>query len=164
MALVIEDGTNVATANSFATLAQLRAYALARGVELSDDDSELEILAIKAMDYIKSRRTSYSGDRLYENQKLPFPRTGQYIDGVLVADGVIPPEVIELQAGVVMTLHAGINLFPTTAERAVKRSKTGPLETEWFDNDISPTVSMIDVLIAPLIGGSGSFGLTVRRI
>lgn len=164
MALVIEDGTGKANATSFVTFAEARAYASARGVTLPDDDIELEILITKSIDYIKVFENEYDGVRLTTTQALPFPRTGGYINGVLVPDGVIPSQVLALQNGTIITLNAGIVLFPTTSERAVKRKKTGPLETEWFDADLSPTTTYIDALLAPLLSTFNQFSLTVRRI
>ena len=50
MALVIEDGSRVAGANSYVTLAEARAFASARGVTLSAVDATLEPFVIKAFD------------------------------------------------------------------------------------------------------------------
>jgi len=74
MALIIEDGTIVAGADSYATLAVLRAYALKRGVTLSAVDADLEVLAIKAMDYIGSFEDKFQSARTDPvNQLLSFP-------------------------------------------------------------------------------------------
>jgi hypothetical protein len=164
MALVIEDGTGVANATSFATLAEMRAYGLARGVALPTDDAELEVLAVKAVDYIKSRRADFGGNRLTDTQALPFPRTNQSVNDVIVADGEIPQEVIDLQCGIVLELNNGVDFFPASNERLLKRSKTGPIEKEWFDRDITPNVSSVEALIAPLLSDTGGFSLTVRRV
>lgn len=162
MAVVIEDGTVVANANSFVTVAEYLAWAEARGYTLpSEDATEKNIY--KAMDYFVTFEPDFEGERLDDTQELPFPRTGQYINGVLIADGTIPKQVKELQYGIMKAIADGIDLFPTTEERALKRKKTGPLESEWFDSDISPTVTFVDALLAPLTGRNG-FGLTVVRI
>lgn len=162
--LVIEDGTAKTNAESFVTLVETRAFALARGVTLSEDDDALTVLVTKSIDYVKSRRKEYDGTKLTETQALPFPRTGAYIDDVLVPDGTIPIEVKEFQNGVILAVNAGIDLFPTTQDRALKRKKTGPLESEWFSEGFMPTVSFIDSLIEPLLSADGQFALTVRRI
>lgn len=164
MALVIEDGTGKADATSFVTFAETRAYASARGFTLPDDDVELEILITNSIDYIQIYENEYDGERLTAIQALPFPRTGGYINGVLVPDGVIPPQVKSLQNGTIITLNQGVVLFPTTSERAIKRKQVGPLETEWFDANLTPTTSYIDVLLAPLLSSYSQFALTVRRI
>lgn len=164
MALVIEDGTGIANATSLLTFAEMRTFAEAHGFTVPDDDDALEIHSNNAILYMKSRRSEYDGERLVDDQALPFPRTGQVIDNVLIPDGVIPQEAKDFQAGIIAVLASGIDLFPTTSERALKRKKTGPLESEWFDSDTSPSVPILDALIEPLLGGSGGFALTVRRI
>jgi hypothetical protein len=164
MALVIEDGTGVANATSLATLAQIRAFAEARGKTVPADDDALERLAILAMDVIRSIEPQLPGDREHETQRLPYPRSDWQLFGVDVAAETIPPEVIELHAAIVIELAAGINFFPSAQDRALKRTKTGPLEKEWFDSDMTPTTPFIDALLAPLLGRSGKFALTVRRV
>lgn len=163
MALVIEDGTNVSGANSFVTAAQFATWAGDRGYAVPSTPT-VEQNAVRAMDFIKSVETDFGGERLYDDQALPFPRTGQYIYDVLVPDGTIPPEVRDLQFVVIKALNDGIDLFPTSSERALKRQKTGPLEKEWFDANISPTVTFIDAAMWPLTGIRNQFALTVRRI
>lgn len=163
MAIVVEDGTGLANATSLVAFAAVRAYAEGRGVEITDDDDELTIILNKAMDYIKAREDEYSGERYTEIQALPWPRTGQYINNVLIADGAVPQAAKDYQIVVMLTINSGIDLFPTTSERTVKRKKTGPLETEWFDASLQPHTSAIDAAIKPLLG-SGGYPLTVRRI
>ena len=51
MALVIEDGSEVSTANSYVTVAEIRTYATTRGVTtIPAVDAEVEVLAIKSME------------------------------------------------------------------------------------------------------------------
>lgn len=72
MALVVEDGTGVEGANSYLTVAELRAFAGDRGLTLPTD-SEVEKLLVKATDYLELK--SYIGDRASDNQGLSWPRT-----------------------------------------------------------------------------------------
>ena len=53
MAITVEDGSGVAGANSYATVAQLMTYAASRGVELEIKDHAAEVLLLKGMDYIR---------------------------------------------------------------------------------------------------------------
>lgn len=166
MAVVIEDGTGLANATSFVTVAQYTTWAEGRGYAVPSD---VEQAINKSIDYIKSVETEFGGDRAFPDvQALPFPRINLDIRGVTweETDPVtpIPVAVRELQFAVIKALADGIDLFPTTAERAVKRKKTGALETEWFDADTSPTTPFIAAAMIPLGGSSGQFALTVRRI
>lgn len=179
--LVVEDGSNVADANTFVTFEEIQAYAEARGrslpmtspeepAEPEIDEAAVNILAIKAMDYIVSRRLEYQGEITYTGeaegetkQLLPFPRTGLYIDGVEVADDEIPIEVKNLQCELVCLAAANIDFFPATNDRALRRSKTGPLEKEWFAPGLRPVMLAVDAMIAPLLG-AGAFALRTRRV
>lgn len=76
MALLIEDGTAVVGANSYLTVAELRAYAVLRGLTLPTEDSEVEALLVKACDYLELK--SYIGDRASDKQGLSWPRTSIY--------------------------------------------------------------------------------------
>ena len=51
MALIIENGTIVANANSYATVAELRGYAALRGATVPTDDAQCEYMLIKAMPF-----------------------------------------------------------------------------------------------------------------
>lgn len=163
MALVIEDGTGVANATSFVTVDEYKAWLQARGYTVPADDA-IEPLAIKAMDYLATREDELDGDRLFDTQSLPFPRTGAYLRNVLVEDGDIPAEVKTLQFAIMYAIQQGINFFPTTGDRTIKRKKVGPLETEWFSDSLDPIASYVDASFGPLLGGFGSFALTVRRV
>lgn len=170
MATVVEDGTGLANATSLVALADIRAFGLARGIAVTDDDTELEIMVTKSIDYLKSREREYSGERLNPpTQALPWPRTGQYINDAPVPDGTVPQEAKDYQMTVVLAVNSGVVFFPTNPgadTRAIKRKKVGPLETEWFEGGSSSGAygAAIDAVLWPLLGGSGAFALTLRRI
>lgn len=180
MALIIEDGTNVSTANSFVTVDEIRAYAEARGRSLPEDDTELEQLSFRAIDYIISRRNEYQGVITYPanpdalppvvQQPLPFPRTGMIIDGVTIPSNVIPIDVKNLQNSLIIEGATGTEYWTTTESgQAVKFKKTGPLEKEFFgpsSTGVNGYTSMpgIDAIIGPLLKYYGGFPLRVRRI
>ena len=46
--ITVEDGSNVANANSFVTIAEARSYAVERGVTLSATDDDVAVQIIKA--------------------------------------------------------------------------------------------------------------------
>ena len=73
--IIIEDGTNVEGANSFVTVEECRAFAEARGLTLPVDDSDVEILLIKAVDYLNSIENRFQGHRYFysDGQNLCFP-------------------------------------------------------------------------------------------
>lgn len=95
MAFTVEDGTGVAGANSFTTVAYFRDYFTDRGISGTDStsipDATLQSLLIRATDYIVKRfGTRFNGSRATDTQSLPFPREGIYIDSVEVDDASVP--------------------------------------------------------------------------
>ena len=69
MAIVEEDGTVVAGANSYVSEAELTAYATSRGFTLT---LSTELLLIRAMDWIEVQK--YKGTQLQCDQVLQWPR------------------------------------------------------------------------------------------
>jgi hypothetical protein len=164
MPLVIENGSNVAGANSYATRAEIIAYAALRGVTIPDA-AGTDVFGIKAMDYIERRK--FKGVPTYGAptvvQPLQFPRDEIEYQGEWLAADEIPQMLIDAQCEASMLISQGIDLEPNrTAEQAVKREKVGPLETEFFDAaPYSATTPRLDAMLAPLIVGFG--GLQVIK-
>ena len=78
MTLIVEDGTGVAGANSYAAVQDLKDYLELRGNEALDllTDAEIEPLLVKATDYIELRYSKkFLGMQLNSDQDLSFPRT-----------------------------------------------------------------------------------------
>jgi hypothetical protein len=78
MAFVVEDGTGVANANSYATVEYFRAYFEERGNEVAaaiGDDLDIQKLLIRATDYIELVfGRYYIGDMYALSQSLSWPR------------------------------------------------------------------------------------------
>lgn len=164
MPLVIENGSNVAGANSYATRTEIIAYAALRGVAIADE-AATDVLGIKAMDYIE--RQKYKGVPTYGapgiTQPLQFPRDEIEYEGEWLDAEAIPPMLKNAQCEASMLISQGIDLEPNrAAEQQIKRDKTGPLETEYFEAaPYSATTPNLDALLAPLIVGFS--GLQVIR-
>jgi len=86
MAFIIEDGTGVADANSYGSVANYRAYWLDRGRDLSGQpDPDIQGYLVRATDFIESNYgTRWRGSRSTLVQALGHPRSGIYIDSVLL--------------------------------------------------------------------------------
>ena len=168
MALVIEDGTLVAGANSFATRAEIIAYAAARGVTLADEEST-DFLAVQAIDYIWSQ--CLKGELVAENQTTPFPRTGLVCgDTAEDYEHSIPPAVKTAQLQLALDAGNGIILTASANPSAVlKRSKVGPLEREFFAPvsltlDSTPPLTVANRWLAPFVCDGGAFALKSVRV
>ena len=97
MALTIEDGSIVANADSFTTDAELQAYATARGVTLPTTEAERDALQIKAVDYLFSVESKMKGNRISQDQELPYPRCGVDLNGFIVPSDSIPDSLKNAQ-------------------------------------------------------------------
>lgn len=167
MALIVEDGSIVPDADTYVSVAELRAYASKRGLTLPVDDAACEVLIIKAMDYLATYETRWKGRRVSALQALAWPRKGVVIDCYPFPSDAIPAQ---LKAGqcVLAVASASLDLLPTVdpASAGVKRDKVGPLETEFFgpaDGVYSqPIITAANTAMAALLTG-GAFTLTIDR-
>ena len=166
MALVIEDGSIVANANSYATLAAVRTYALTRGVTLSADDAVLEPQVLRAMDYIEHREDQYVGTIVVGTQALAWPRLNAYWRRIELGDDEIPAPLLYGLYELTMAVHAGVNLLPTTtASDYVIRKKVGPMEVEYSDPlsvGIEAMLTAAEGWLSQLYSNSGAGFVTVR--
>lgn len=110
MALIIEDGTAKADAQSYATVAELRAYATLRGKTVPAADADCEALLIKAMDSIESNE--FIGDRLTETQALAWPRANAVVERWPIATTQIPRQLVQAQCALAIEAQT-VNLLPT---------------------------------------------------
>jgi hypothetical protein len=79
MALTVENGSNVAGADSYVSLVDFKAYADARGLAYPIDDTLIEQAIRRATGYIETYRGRFPGYRTYRRaQLLEWPRTGAY--------------------------------------------------------------------------------------
>ena len=162
MALVVEDGTGVANANSFVTEDEIIGYAAARGVTI--DPAQVEVNATKAMDYFLT--LCLLGEIAYPGvQFTVYPRRG-LVEGDTDPDAVLTiPAMVKLaQMQLALDAANGIALVPSrNAEPALKRRKTGPLEREYFEpTSYLPDLPLVDAMLAPLKCGQGGRIRTYR--
>ena len=170
MALIIEDGTNVASASSFVTVAECQAYAAARGLELPATDAAIEILLIKAMDFINSLEFDFQGWRVNNAQLHTWPREGAYLfsESILVSE--IPQILKDAQCRLAFDVSLS-ELQSTGSGRVVVKEKVGPLETHYSNDGVSnqqinPTAAF--AILKPLLNdvstlGGGGVNLLVGR-
>lgn len=158
MAILVEDGSVVSGANSYATEAELTAYAADRAVTLTADT---DVLLIKAMDFIEAQ--DYKGDKSTKGQPLQWPRDFVYIDGYAVDSDEIPELLKQAQMQTALSIDEGNDPLATIG-RATKREKADVLEVEYMDNAASaPIIVSISRLLRKLLkSGSGSSFTVIR--
>ena len=153
MALILEDGTGKADAQSYASEAELAAYALARGITVTGTDTEL---LITAMDYIESH--NFIGYKYSSTQALLWPRDNVYIDGYYIDRDEIPTLLKEAHIESALSIDGGVNPLADIG-RAVKSEKVDVIEVEYMDNASESTyISSINAKLDKLIKSrTGSF-------
>ena len=169
--ITIEDGSNVANANSFVTIAEVRAYAEARGVTLPVADDSLAVMLIKACDYLEAQANRYQGEIANESQALQWPRIDVYINGSETAfpSNAIPKQLNSAQSARVVAINEGVDIMPNySASNFVTEETVGPITTKYADPTkvgIVPTLTAVDSLLAPLFGSTATgFALRTLRV
>jgi len=161
MALVIEDGSGVTGANSYNSVQEIKDFAELRGELLPSTDSEIEMLAINAMDYMEQYRYQYQGSPVDPLQGLSFPRTGVSVDDYAYLPTQIP--VLLKKAHILASIQAytaDLNPNPTPS---VKKEKVDVIEVEYMDTAMSSTgFPNIESLVYPLLRTRGGLINVVR--
>ena len=160
MAIVVEDGTIVAGANSYVSEAELTTYATDRGITLSGGT---EALLLKAMDYLET--LDFIGDKSTADQPLQWPRTDVYIDGYYVDAETIPQDLKNAEMALAISIDGGADPM-ATIERATKREKADVLEVEYMDNASTVAIiTSVNRLLRKLLKmGTGGGSYRVVRI
>lgn len=162
MALVVEDGTIVSGANTYASHTELAAYAALRGVTLTSDQDEREQLLVKAMDWLDQFANRWKGNRTDDDQELEWPRYGVilYDGGPYLDQNTIPAELKNLQMTVALAAIS-VDLLPThdiTRKGQVVREKVDVLEVEYTNTGKVmrlPAITSADAFLGVLLRGAG---------
>ena len=93
MALIIEDGTGVANADSFLTLIDARALAVNYGLTIATDDTEAEVQLRNGYRGLLTYEPTLQGTRTHNIQTGIYPRTDTYSNCVYVDSDAIPLDV-----------------------------------------------------------------------
>lgn len=142
MALIIEDGTIVAGADSFATAAELVTYATNFGVTIPATQAAQEVLLRRAA--LQMAAMSWKGDFVEVDQPLSWPRIGVHRGtsggGGLIWDrrnsamysqdvpsDEIPPQIKSGQMALAGEIYADDLVSPETKQGAVTSEKVGPI-------------------------------------
>lgn len=159
LALIVEDGSNVAGANSYATLDQIKASNLQRGVTLPATDDAIIAQATAAMDYLATYEFRLAGKRTYGiMQSLAWPRKGVKALGSIVGSNVIPPDIVSVQC--YLTGIAGsLDLYGNQDTRAVTKEVIGPIETDYSGTSggsYGPLLPTVFAILRPYLNAGGA--------
>ena len=158
MALIIEDGTGVDNANSYISVAEARAFASLRSLILPSSDPAVEVLIIKAFDYLES--LDYKGNHANPPQSAEFPRRDLYLQGVLFAQNEIPNKLKQAQSQ--LTFEAvNTDLQPTGNGKEVIKEKVDVVEVQYSEKGINvarPTFTTVNSFLKDLLKSGLSSG------
>ena len=174
MTLIVEDGTGRSDAESYASVDFTDAYHLARGNTLwaTLNATEKEQALRRATEFMgESYRLRWAGYRTTDAQALDWPRyevprkdgPGGYASCPSYYDSQSVPDEVTRACAALAFKAAGGDLAPDLGQ-AVKRKKVGPIEIEYAD--YSPQTKRyrsIDMILAPLMKGSGGLSISLVR-
>lgn len=131
MALIVEDGTIVAGAESYCTVAFADAYHTARGnTSWTGSDAVKEAALRKATDYtVQVYRDLWQGYRVDEDQVLDWPRSMVAVDTFAVDYLTIPTDIKNATAE--LALRALSAELTVDVSQQKRRVKIGQIETEY---------------------------------
>lgn len=154
MNLVIEDGTNVAGANSYASADDMYLYAAERNIEIENDQTMLEGYLLLGMDYLDLFSHRFNGLPVLAGQRLAFPRNIQNL-GSFVNLGV--PEDMKRAQIIAAIAARSVDLTPITTgtEMDVTRKTIGPITVEYerAGSQMVPRIPMVDALLRRYFNG-----------
>lgn len=132
MALIVENGTGVANANTYVSDAMFVDYAALRGITIPATSSAREPLLIKAMDYIEGFRDQFQGDKSSFLQALQWPRYAVYIDDYDIGSNVIPVELknAQIESAILVNTTA---LLKSGDIKNVQKEKVDVLEISYYE-------------------------------
>lgn len=157
MALIVENGTGLSTAESYISVADADARHTALGnTDWTGIDAVKEAALRRATVFMEQNyRQRWKGTRLLRAQALSWPRYGAIVDGWALESTIVPDDVANACADLALKALAG----PLTEDqtRAVIREKVGPLETEYSAHSPQGTryVAVCGSLAPYLSGGAG---------
>lgn len=170
MPLTVEDGTGLAAADAFVSLADADAYHTARGNSTwTGDDADKEA-AIRRASFFLSNSFRWKGYRLNgRTQALAWPRH-DVVDGESwsVSADAVPQEIRDATAEIaVRELVSPGSMTPdVTMADKVKRERVGPIEVEYANASAAADASRpILLIVRDMIGGllAGSSNALVGR-
>lgn len=161
MALVVENGTGLPTANTYISIADADTYHGDRGNTAWADAiiSAKEAALIKATQWLDGMyRKRWLGKRLTAVQMLGWPRAGAVDhEGYELPSHEVPIRVGYAVAEVALLVVVGQDINPVLERGGrIKREKIGPIETEFADGaPAREEFTIVSDLLRGLVRGPG---------
>lgn len=110
--LIVEDGTGVANANTYADESYLATYASDRGYAIPGSVQLQQQYLLQAMDYLFYFTDKWVGTKTDDANSLDWPRQDGFKNSVEIPSDSIPAELLNAQCQLVVELEKGTLLFP----------------------------------------------------
>lgn len=174
MALVVEDGTGLSTAESYVSVADAVTYATKHGLTFAASPADAAEQALRrATAWLDGKyRTRFPGCRVNgRDQALEWPRMYACdAEGYEVASDAVPAEIVNatIEAAVRELASAGSLNPDVTPGRIKKRAKVDVIEVEYAVGTGSvfeqkPVVGVIDGILSSLIGSYSPYVARAAR-
>lgn len=161
MALIVEDGSIVANADSYISLDDARALAVKWGLKLPSDNDEAEVALRKAaVYYIGLKEDLFTGNRVSDSQSLSWPREEATRFGVDLADDSIHPDIQLAQVEAAAVYGSGTEVRPADDGRQVTSESIGGAMSISYKNtsdDNNIAITQSDDLLNPFLSKSATY-------
>lgn len=167
MTIIVEDGSIVADANSYLSLADARTLATTYGFTLPVDDTEAETALINATLYLQDYEARIKGYRVSAEQVLMFPREYVCLNGFELANDAIPDNLKRAEVFAAADFGAGGSPWGGNDDgKSIKKEKVDVLEVEYSETGVTGggyTIPRVEAELRPLMGSDGLASFSVGR-
>jgi hypothetical protein len=157
--LIVEDGSIVANANTYVSLADARTRAELLGVSISATDATADSQLAQAAYYVDNMY-SFKGDKVSASQTMQWPRYDVCIDGFSFSSSAIPQQLIDAQIFAAAELESGNVFYPANDGKNIASESVGSIRRSYFDNGktgTQKTFTSVYAAIKPIISGNGIY-------
>lgn len=168
MALIVEDGTGRADAESYASESEATEYFSARANEDWDNVEDKEAALRLATDYmVQVYHGRWKGSRATVTQALDWPRRNVPLGDdptwlTVLSHSLVPTQVKKATIELALMAGSGTTLVPNL-ERAQASVSVGEISVSYDSNSPqSPRFPRIDMILSPLLRGNSMMRTLVR--
>lgn len=163
MAITVETGAGLADAESYASVAEFKAYAALVGLDYTTPaytDQQIEQALRRATTWLDAKyRDQFQGMWTFSTQALEWPRSGVLYRRSGVDAYSIPAKLKNALCEAAwreLTLSDGLS--PDVTGDAIKRDRVGDAETEFRAGSVGarPWIPIIDDLLSGLLKGTAT--------
>jgi hypothetical protein len=166
MTFVVENGTGLINANSYASVAAADAYATLRGITAwTGTNTVKESALVRATDYLEATyREAWRGYRYTGTQALSWPRSNVEVDLFPVPSDIVPVAVVN--ACIELAIRALTESLLDDQGQKVRRERVDVIEIEYADgSDPAKKFPIVSRMISPYTySGSNEGGAYTARV